>query len=316
VDARYLEVQVPATHVPSFTVDDGASVVPVGELTADWERYVVLGAGKTALDAALWLLGSGVAADRIRWVRPRDAWLFDRAWWQPLDQVASIVRGVATELEVLSQEGSTADVLLALEAAGRLVRIDETVPPTMFHCASVSRHELEQLRRIRDVVRLGRVRRIGRDALELEHGTVATDAGTLHVDCTAVGLRIAPPVPVFAPDRITLQNVQYCSPLFSAALIGYVEATRDDLADQNRLCPPNPAPDTPDDWARTVATGTLAAAQWRREPDFAGWLDSCRLNVTAGLRSRADDPDLGAALARVGAAGRSGTERLLALMAR
>jgi hypothetical protein len=33
------------------------------------------------------------------------------------------------------------------------------------------------------------------------------------------------------------------------------------------------------------------------------------------MRSRADDPELGAALARGGAAARSGTERLLALAA-
>jgi hypothetical protein len=196
------------------------------------------------------------------------------------------------------------------------VRIDESVTPTMFHCASVSRHELEQLRRIRDVVRLGRVRRIGRDRIELEHGEVPTDPGTLHVDCTAVGLRIVAPVPVFAPGLVTLQHVQYCSPPFSAAVIAYVEATRGDLSEQNRLCPPNPPPDAADDWARTVATGTLAALQWRREPDLAAWLDRCRLNVTHGMRSRADDPELGAALARVGAASRSGTERLLALAAR
>ena len=63
VDARYLESAIPATHTPSFTVDDGARCVPVNALVKEAEPaggYVVLGAGKTAMDACVWLLEQGV----------------------------------------------------------------------------------------------------------------------------------------------------------------------------------------------------------------------------------------------------------------
>lgn len=63
VDARYLESSIPATHTPSFTVDDGARCVPVNALVKEAEPaggYVILGAGKTGMDACVWLLEQGV----------------------------------------------------------------------------------------------------------------------------------------------------------------------------------------------------------------------------------------------------------------
>ena len=100
--------------------------------------------------------------------------------------------------------------------------------------------ELEQLRRIRNVVRLGKVRRIERDAIALDEGTLATSPRNLHVHCAAPGLNPAPCVPVFGPDRITLQPIRTGLIPFNAALVGFVEATREDTAENNRLCPPNP----------------------------------------------------------------------------
>jgi NADPH-dependent glutamate synthase beta subunit-like oxidoreductase len=39
---------------------------------AQARRFVLLGAGKTAMDAAIWLLSSGAPPDAIQWVMPRD----------------------------------------------------------------------------------------------------------------------------------------------------------------------------------------------------------------------------------------------------
>jgi hypothetical protein len=75
VDARYLEPSIPATHVPSFDVEPGVRLIPVNDLvTLDRPAsgFTVIGAGKTAIDACLWLLEAGVPADAIRWVRPRE----------------------------------------------------------------------------------------------------------------------------------------------------------------------------------------------------------------------------------------------------
>jgi NAD(P)-binding Rossmann-like domain len=69
VDARYLEASIPATHVAPFDVASCARLVPVNDLPAAAQRasfYVVLGSGKTAADACIWLLCNGVEPDRIR----------------------------------------------------------------------------------------------------------------------------------------------------------------------------------------------------------------------------------------------------------
>jgi hypothetical protein len=45
--------------------------------------YTVEGAGKTGMDACLWLLANGVEPERIRWIRARDPSVMDRAYLQP-----------------------------------------------------------------------------------------------------------------------------------------------------------------------------------------------------------------------------------------
>jgi hypothetical protein len=291
VDTRYMATDLPALHTPSFAVEAGAQLVPVGKLAdgVDHERYTILGSGKTAIDACLYLLDAGVDPGRITWVRPRDQWLLDRASLQPLDQVGSIVAGFADDIEAAAQATSVDDLFLRLEASGRLLRIDPAVTPTMYRCAIVTRRELEQLRSVEDVVRLGRVRHIAPHEIALAEGTVPTTPGTLHIDCTANGLHLGPLQPIFAADRITIQQVRPCSPVFNAALIGYIEATRDDVDEQNRLCPPNQNPNTPTSWLLNLAAMSRLPLLWQ-DPDLVAWLERSRLNLVRGTRDHRDDP--------------------------
>ena len=127
VDAAYLETSVPATHQPSFTVAPEASFVPINalpEVADTYQRFTVIGSGKTSVDACLWLLDNGVAPDRIRWVRPRDMWFNDRAHLQPLDQVAQTMEGIACDAEAAAEASDLTDLFERLEASGRLMRID------------------------------------------------------------------------------------------------------------------------------------------------------------------------------------------------
>ena len=62
----------------------------------------------------------------------------------------------------------------------------------MYRCATVTRAELEQLRRITDVVRMGHLRRIEPGKLVLDGGDVAMDGSALYVDCTADGAEKVP----------------------------------------------------------------------------------------------------------------------------
>ena len=55
-----------------------------------------------------------------------------------------------------------------------MLRTDPTVVPTMMKGATVSVREIEQLRRIENVVRLGHVERIEPDQIVLEQGSIPT----------------------------------------------------------------------------------------------------------------------------------------------
>ena len=275
VDARYLEASIPATHVAPFDVASGARVVPVNELPTAAQSasfYVVLGSGKTAADACIWLLGNGVEQDRIRWVRPRDAWFYDRAHFQPLHQVGAIMEGNSLDAEAGAQAVNVDDLVERLEASGRLVRIDPAWPATMFRGTMLSARELEALRQITNVVRLGRVRRIEPGRIVLERGESQTGSDVLHVDCTALGLNNAPATPIFRPGRIVLQQVRHLSPSFNAGLVGFVEAHRDSDEDKNRLCPPNPYPASIEDWPRMISRTWRTEGRWLSEPDVSAWV--------------------------------------------
>ncbi len=301
VDARYLEASIPATHVVPFDVASGARVVPVNDLPAaagSARTYTVLGSGKTAVDACVWLLDNGVEPDRLRWIRPRDAWFYDRRHFQPLDQVGAIMDGIALDAEAGAEAESIDDLFDRLEASGRLVRIDPSWPARMYRGTMLSARELDALQQIEDVVRLGRVRRIETDRIVLERGEAATSTDVLHVDCTAVGLNNAPAKPIFQPDRIVLQQVRHLSPCFNAALIGFVEAHRDDDADKNRLCPPNPYPTTIADWPRMISRTWRTEGRWLSDPDLSAWVANSRLNLVRALPDHAAEPPVQAAVKR------------------
>ncbi len=301
VDARYLEASIPATHAVPFDVGASARVVPVNGLPAAAQSassFVVLGSGKTATDACLWLLASGVEPDRIRWVRPRDAWFYDRAHFQPLQQVGAIMAGNSLDAAAGAQATDIEDLFARLEASGRLLRIDTSAPATMFRGTMLSAPELEALRQIADVVRLGRVLRIEPGQIVLERGESQTGSDVLHVDCTARGLNAAAATPIFQPRRIVLQQVRHLSPSFNAGLIGFVEAHRDSDEDKNRLCRPNPYPTSTEDWPRMIGRTWRTEGRWLSEPDVSAWVAHSRLNLLRALPDHATEPSVQTAVKR------------------
>jgi hypothetical protein len=279
VDGHYLAPSIPAEEPPPFAVAEGARVVPVNALARLEEapsQFVVVGAGKTATDACIWLLGRGVDPDAICWVRPREPWMFNRAVVQP--DPATYLGLVADIFESAAAAASLEDLFLRLEDAGAMLRIDRSVMPTMAKTPTLATWELERLRTLENVVRLGHVESVGRSRLTFAAGTVAVAHDALVVHCAADGLKYPPLVPVWRPDAITLQPIRAGFPCFGAALVGYVEATRDDDAEKNRLCPPTPLPDSMAGWARMTVLGTRAAMSFSAEPDIKEWADGVALN--------------------------------------
>lgn len=300
VDATYLSPTIPATTPAPFGAADGARVVPINELArleAAAEHYVVVGSGKTATDGIVWLQANGVPPDRIAWVRPRDPWMLNRAVVQP--DPAVVLGAAADTMAAAVEADSMDDVFLRLEDAGVMLRIDPEVVPTMAKTPTLATWELDLLRRVERVIRLGHVREVTRTELVLDHGRAPLPAGSLVVHCAASGLQYPPLVPIWGEDRIRLQTIRVGFPCFCGALAGFVEATRDDDRERNRLCPPNTLPDDPTTWARMQFRGTRAARTYGAEPDVAAWANACALNPSRLDESQRDDPAVTAAAARL-----------------
>lgn len=311
VDAAYLSPTIPATTPQPFGVADGVRVIPVNELAELAETpttYVIVGAGKTATDAIVWLLGNGVPPDRIAWVRPREPWMLNRAVVQPDPAVAL---GLAADtMAAAAETESLEDMFLRLEAAGVMLRIDRNVVPTMAKTPTLGAWELELLRTIENVIRLGHINHVDNDEIVLEYGTVPLAPGSLVVHCAASGLRYPPLVPLWSREMIRIQTIRVGFPCFCAALTGYVEATRDDDRDRNRLCPPNTLPDSPASWAQMQVRGTLAARAYGSEPDIAEWSNGCALNPARIDPAQRNRPAVLAAGTRLAAVAEQGFARM------
>ena len=314
VDARYLAPDVPSLTPPPFEVADGARVRPVNDLVGLREaprEYVVVGSGKTATDAVVWLLDQGTDPGAVRWVRPREPWMLNRAVVQPAPEV--FLTMVADTMAAAAAARSLDDLFLRLEAAGVMLRIDQSVTPTMAKAPTLSMWELEQLRTVDNVVRRGHVRSVEPGRLLFDDGPLAISRDALVVHCAASGLRRPPSVPIWGPDAITLQPVRSGFPCFGAALVGYVEATRDDDAGKNRLCPPTPYGNSRAEWAHMQVLGARAAQSFGAEPDIRDWANGVALNPARVPPGQEPSAALNDALARLRAHAGPGRARLAQL---
>lgn len=314
VDARYLAPDIPAETPPRFGVAEGARVIPVNDLPRLEEaprQYVVVGSGKTATDACIWLLARGVDPAAICWVRPRDPWMLNRALIQP--DPAIYLGMVGDMMRAAADAASLPELFLALEDAGIMLRIDRSVTPTMAKAPTLGRWELDQLRTIENVVRLGHINTVRRGRLELAEGSVAIADDAIIVNCAADGLKMPPRVPIWRPDAITLQPIRAGFPCFGAALAGYVEATRRDDAEKNRLCAPSSYGNTLPDWARMNVLGMRNAQAFGSEPDIKAWSDLVALNPSRIPPEHGGSAELEAALDRLRAHAPRGLTRLAEL---
>jgi len=314
VDAHYLAPKIPKVSPAPFGVTDGARVIPVNdlvELDGAPSQFVVVGSGKTATDACIWLLGNGVDPDAICWVRPRDPWMLNRAMIQP-DPAVFISAGADT-MEAAAEATSADDMFLRLEERGVLLRIDRSVFPTMAKTPTLAQWELDLLGTLENVVRLGHVKQVEPNRLVLDEGEVATAPGAVVVHCAAPGLRYPPLVPIWGDGTMTLQPIRTGFPCFGAALAGYVEATVDDDDEKNRLCPPSPYCNTTTDWARMQVLGGRASASFGSDPDIKAWADEVPLNPARTPASLADDPALIGAVARLRGVAPAGMARMAEL---
>jgi NAD(P)-binding Rossmann-like domain len=304
VDAHHYGPSVPATQAPRFEVAPGVQLVPPNALPGWWHhgqakqggqaprRFVVIGAGKTAMDACVWLIQCGTDPDAITWVVPRDSWVVNRTGTQNgAAFFDAAIGGQADQMEAMARATSVSDLFLRLEACGAMLRIDTAHMPGMFHFATLAPGEVTVLRRIRHVVRLGRVQALRPDAMVLAQGQVPVEPGTLFIDCTASAVEPRARQPVFQGDRIVPQVVRAPLLAFSAALTAYVEAHGGDDAQKNRLCAPVPFPHTPADYPATMLANMLNQLNWSQDKALRDWIRASRLDGFGKLMASADKND-------------------------
>ena len=282
VDGSFLNTIIPATHTRKFSVADGIACIAPNEAprrAPHHSKYVILGAGKTAMDAGVWLLERGADPDAITWVMPRASWVFDRAGVQPSEEFFFDVIGrTAAQMEACAEASSIDDLFDRLEAAKIVHRIHPDIRPSMFHYAILSRGEAEILRRIKNVVRMGRVSRIEPDRIVLAEGEIEADPDALYIDCTASALAPREPVPVFQEKLITLQMIRIPQPSFSASLIAYLEANIETDEERNALSAPIPLSDGQYGWVRNNLANMTNQYLWSQNPLLKNWIPDSRLD--------------------------------------
>ena len=317
VDAHYVAPDIPSESPPNFGVADDVRVIPPNDLVRTEEtasEYVIVGSGKTATDSIIWLLARGVDPDAICWVRPRDPWMLNRALIQP--DPAIIFGMVADVMHAAGESASLEDMFLRLEDAGILFRLDHSVFPTMARTPTLAMWELEQLRTVENVVRRGHIYTVSRGRIDFGDGSVAVAEDALVVNCTAQGIKMRPLVDIWGPEAITLQPIRAGFPCFGAALAGYVEATRDNDDEKNRLCPPSPLPNTLVDWARMQAVGMRNSMSFNSEPDIKAWGDGVPLNPARVPPDYPGSPELDDAMDRLQKHAPTGLARMEELSSR
>jgi hypothetical protein len=293
VDATFYQTSVPSTHRRNFTADDSVAVIPPGELPHLWrnpdrlpEHYVVLGAGKTAMDAVIWMIQSGVDPDKISWVRPRESWLFNREHVQPGEEFFEAVMDLQIAmLEAAEQAADSAELMRLLGEQDYYLRIDPDVEPQMFHYAIISRGEIEILRQVRNIIRNGHVTDITRGLLHFEDSEFAVPGDSLFIDCTASAVPFSVrggQGPIFQGDTIVLQPLLVPLVVLSAAISAFLEANLDDDKARNAVAAPAPLTDSPATFAYAQMMNMMNRGIWSQHPDIMAFLARSRLDLTAG----------------------------------
>ncbi len=301
VDARYLEASIPATHATPFQVAPDVRLVRVNDLPAAARSccsYAVLGSGKTAADACTWLLDNDVQPDRIRWVRPRDAWFYDRAHFQPLAQVGAIMEGGALDAEAGAEAAGLEDLFERLEASGRLTRIDPTWPATMYRGTMLSAESWRACGRSKTSsgsAECDGSRPIGSCSSAERprpNPTPCTWTARRSASTTPPPRRSSSPIGSCSNRCDTSRRVSTRPSSGSSRRTGTTTWKRTDFAQ------PMHTPAASRTGPRMVSRTWRTERRWLSEPELSAWMAESRLNLLRALPDHASEPRVQGAIKR------------------
>ena len=258
VNATCLTTDVPATRPPQYGVADGVNLVPINglaDIKEPWQRYLVIGAGKTGLDALIFLLDQNVDPDKISWVVSNDCWYINRSY---LD-AGNICKFVKGQFDPILRSTTVDQMYEEYENAGMFFRIDKAVNPSKMRAATVSENEMERLALIKNIIRYGRVERIEKSRIIFKCGDkIPTSSETLHIDCSASGTVFPPVKPIFAGSMINLQMVQSPQTTYSGSILASLEiAFPNDDDKKNQICNPIPMFQDKEDWVKFMKISVI-----------------------------------------------------------
>jgi len=251
VNATLTSGNIPVNTPPNYEVAEGVKLIPVNGLAKmreSWERYMVVGAGKTALDAILFMLERGVEPDRICWIISNDCWYFCREAFMK-DQGSHFMKELFDS--VLEESMTSPDqCLLDLEQRGLLMRLDKAITPTRYRAATLSIGEMGELVRVRKLVRMGRISRIEKDKVIFQSNQeIPTNNQTLHIDCSAAGIKMEEGKKIFDGSTINIHWFLLPPPGYNTAVIAALELLHpEDEEKKNEICRPTNPPDVPLDF--------------------------------------------------------------------
>ena len=154
-----------------------------------------------------------------------------------------------------------------MEKLGYFIRLDETILPTRSRIGSVSDEDMEKMRRIKKIVRKGRVARVEQGRIIFQSGEqLELPPNTLAVDCARNGSVFARHgLKVFDGDKINVQLVQFPPPGMSTSIIAALEIKYPDNEEyKNSLC-------------RTIPIPQVRSKDNCRESNNLDFLDATRL---------------------------------------
>ncbi|OAG20574.1 hypothetical protein CC77DRAFT_988646 [Alternaria alternata] len=240
VDTSYSKVTVPSMRPPQYEVSDKVTVTTPNGLTTTKRPY-----------SAYTLVGAGKTA-------------FDSS----------------KKAEIFMKSATSSEMFERMEEAGYALRIDKNVQPTMMKIGILAKAEMERVRVVQNIIRLGHVIRIDEDKVTLDKGTYTPVPDTLYIDCSAAGFPYRPVVPIFNGRTITVQNIKFAQPSFSSALLALIDSTYDSDEKKNELCNPIPYCAKPADFVHTFLVYLKNRLKWFEEPKLMAWVERSRLDFS------------------------------------
>jgi len=243
-------------------------------LAGSYNKYVVLGAGKTGVDAVNYLMQFVKNPSCITWVVSQDYWYILRETigsGELLEGLIGMVKSVQTGI-------SADDLFLNAEKEGFLVRLSPSIMPTKFKCGILGMYEVNAVQQV-NIVRQGRVTHVTKSEISFMKGpNMCIDDNTLVVNAAAMGNMPRKPTPVFDGNQITIQPLVFCNPTLSAACCGFMEASFDSDDKKNAHCVVVPHVLNPETFPYTLYLNSKSLIAMEKDSNLLNFVTFNRLN--------------------------------------